>query len=91
VATIDGVLMVATDDISPPGQLHGLGLVSVSWPRFVIVSATNGAASLSTNSRTSLSLRSRAPRIYRRRRASSSAMASALTDSNDTELATETA
>src|SRR5205807_1916099 len=43
-----------------------------------MASGTNGAASSSTSSRTSLSLRSRTPRIYKSRRASSSATVSAL-------------
>src|SRR5512132_380967 len=43
-----------------------------------MASGTNGAASSSTSSRTSLSLRSRTPRMYRSRRAASSATVSAL-------------
>ena len=53
-----------------------LGLVVE--PRFFVVSGTNGPGSSSTNSRTSLSERSRTLRIYKSRRGSSSAIVSAL-------------
>src|SRR5262249_53328456 len=55
-----------------------LAAKSACLPRWLIVNGTNGAGSSSTSSRTSLSLRSRTPRIYKSRRASSSAMVSAL-------------
>src|ERR1700722_15646073 len=57
------LVVVAADDVAPPGERHRLGLVVDLLLRLVRKNGTKGARSSSTSSRTSLSLRSRTPRM----------------------------
>ena len=69
---------VAADDVAPPGQHHRLGLVVDPLAALFCRQWHDTVRDhRCTNSRTSLSERSRTPRIYKSRRASSSAIVSA--------------